>query len=191
MVSLARRLSRPATRADLEALPANEKGEIIDGELYVQSRPMAGQSRVSTALALGLRRGGPDGDDDPPGWWILAEPGIELAEAPEIAPNLAAWRRERMPVIAPDDPITVVPDWICEVLSPSNRAYDRRVKFPFYARIGVEHLWVIDPPGRTVEIKQRFGTRWLDVASFAEDETMRAEPFPAIELRLSKLWLPR
>ncbi|MEW5849237.1 MAG: hypothetical protein AB2A00_10500 [Myxococcota bacterium] len=39
MVSAARKLDHTATMADLEALPGNVKGEIIDGVLYTQPRP--------------------------------------------------------------------------------------------------------------------------------------------------------
>lgn len=74
------------------------------------------------------------------------------------------------------------------MLSPSNRGYDRVVKFPFYARVGVGHLWVVDPPARTIEIKRRHEDRWLDVGAFTEDTVMLAEPFDALPIPLSALW---
>lgn len=189
MVAIRKRLERPATRADLGALPASVKGEIIDGELYVQPRPRPGHSRAGGGIYAAAHSSVGRGHA-PGGWWIFNEPGIELPDAPEISPDVAGWRRERLPWVDPAEPIRVVPDWVCEVLSPSNSSYDRRVKFPFYARKGVGHLWVVEPRARTVEIKRLVGERWLEIAVFAEDEVMRAEPFEALEIPLSDLWLP-
>ncbi|MDI1432376.1 Uma2 family endonuclease [Polyangium sorediatum] len=187
-MSSAARERTPATYADLEALPPGVKGEVIEGVLYTQPRPRGGHAIASSIL--GRRIGDPFGDGigGPGGWWILDEPGIELPGSPEVAPDIAGWRRERMPEVPDDGPITVVPDWVCEVLSPSNRTYDRRIKFPYYAKVGVAYLWVVDPPARTVEIKKLINGHFSDIAVFADDEFLRAEPFDAVEIPLSPLW---
>jgi Uma2 family endonuclease len=188
MSSAARVLPKLATYADLEALPPNVKGEIIEGVLYTQPRPRAPHSRANSFL--GRRLGDPfdDGIGGPGGWWILVEPGIELPDSPEVAPDIAGWRREGMPELPEDEPIRVVPDWICEVLSPSNHRYDRRIKFPYYARIGVAYLWVVDPSARMVEVKKLIDGRFADIAAFGEDDMLRAEPFEPVEIPLAPLW---
>jgi putative transposase len=77
--------------------------------LYTQPRPRAVHARANTALGRWL--GGPyDLDPEGPGgWWILVEPGIELPGSPEVAPDLAGWRRERLSQLPSDEPIRVVP----------------------------------------------------------------------------------
>ena len=147
-MSNARKLDRPAVRADLDALPDNVVGEIIDGVLYTQARPRSRHAYAEVAIGADLRGPFDRGRDGPGGWWILVEPGIELADAPEISPDVAGWRRDRMPTL-PEGPITVVPDWVCEILS-TNRAYDQRIKRPFYARVGVPFMWLVDVEARTV-----------------------------------------
>lgn len=181
---------RPATYADLEALPGDTKGEIIEDILYTQPRPRLRHSRA------GLRIGGRISEaydlepSNPSGWWIAIEPGIELPRSAEVAPDLAGWRRERLKPPPRNEPIRVVPDWICEVLSPSNRSYDRQIKFPYYARIGVAHLWVIDTDAHTVEIKQLVNHEWKDTCVFADAEVLSAEPFKELLIPLASLWLP-
>lgn len=174
--------------AELAALPSNVKGEIIDGELYTQPRPRYRHQRSTSAL--GHYIGGPfdlDGDG-PGGWIIIVEPGIELPNSPEVAPDLAGWRRERFTVPAESEPIRIVPDWICEALSRSNASYDRTVKFPYYARVGVEWLWVVDTRDQTLEVRHLVDGTWSVRATFAGDVAMRAEPFDAVEIPLGKLW---
>lgn len=189
MASLAVLLNRPATRVDLEALPADVKGEIIDGVLYTQPRPRAPHGNASGGMFHGVS--GPFHFDPrgPGGWWILPEPGIELPDAPEVAPDIAGWRRERLPRLPTREAIRLAPDWVCEILSPSTRAYDRRVKFPFYARVGVGHLWVVDTQANTVEVKRLVDGRWSEIAVFADDEVLSAEPFEAAQIPLRPLWI--
>jgi Uma2 family endonuclease len=116
-------------------------------------------------------------------------PATSLPSAPEVAPDLAGWRRERF--TWPDEglPITIVPDWVCEVLSPSNAAYDRTVKFPYYARIGVEWQWVVDPREHTIEIRKLAQGTWTVRATFAGADDVRAEPFDAVPIPLGRLWV--
>lgn len=90
---------RVPTLADLEALPSGVKGEIIDGVLYTMTRPRGRHQH--TGLLIGAALLGPfhRGAGGPGGWWILPEPGIELPNAPEISPDIAGWRRERLTLV--------------------------------------------------------------------------------------------
>jgi Uma2 family endonuclease len=143
-MNLAPRQLRPATRADLDDLPPTWRGEILDGELYAFPRPAAAHADIETSVGSDLKGRFQRGRGGPGGWWILIEPGIQLPRAPEIAPDLAGWRRARLARLPRNGPIDVVPDWVCESLSSSTRSYDMLVKRPFYAEIGVRYLWYID-----------------------------------------------
>ncbi|WP_338034297.1 Uma2 family endonuclease [Hyalangium minutum] len=184
----ARQLKGPPTLADLEALPENLVGEIIEGTLYTHARPRAGHGIVEGRLFGGLDGPFQVGRGGPGGWWIETEPGIQLEGSPEFIPDLAGWRRERVPEWP--ERWTVAPDWACEILSPTTRAYDQRIKRPFYARIDVGHLWFIDIEARTLSVSKLSSGRWLELGVYGEDDVIRAEPFDAIELKLGDLWPP-
>jgi Uma2 family endonuclease len=186
--SLRRDLGRPATRADLEALPPHLKGEIIDGELYVQPRPRAVHANVEGAIIDDLRGPYHRGRGGPGGWWILPEPGIELPGSPEFSPDVAGWRRERLPRLPDTEAIQVVPDWLCEVLSPTTRGYDLVTKRRFYARIGVGWLWYVDVEARSISVSRLESGVWLEVAVHGEGECVRLEPFAEVEIDLAAWW---
>ena len=180
---------RKATYADIEALPDNLVGELLDGELVVSPRPRIRHGIAGSAL--GMLLGGPFqfGRGGPGGWWVLDEPELHLG--PDVlVPDLAGWRRERMP--SPPDVVGVElpPDWVAEVVSPSTARYDRVVKLRIYARAGVSHAWLLDPAARTLEIFERAGPAWTRVGAWMGDEQVRAVPFEAVELALSDLWIP-
>src|SRR5207248_4957574 len=125
--------SGPATYADIEALPPNMVGEIIHGVLYANPRPAS--PHAAAASAIGEELGPPfkRGKGGPGGWVILFEPEVHL-RADILVPDLAGWRRERMPETPLEPFLTLAPDWLCEVLSPSTASFDRKKKLPVYAR---------------------------------------------------------
>lgn len=177
--------------AQLNALPESQKGEIIDGELFVQPRPRFRHARVTGFLTHHIGGAFDFDEGGPGGWWIVPEPGIEHADAPEVSPDVGGWRRERMPAPPREgEPLRLVPDWVCEVLSPSNRRWDLKKKFPFHARIGVPWLWVVDPPSETISVRALVEGGWRIVREAVGDETVALEPFTAIELPLARLWQP-
>ncbi len=182
--------ARPATRADLDRLPENIVGEIIDGVLYTSPRPRPRHSFIEVRIGAALdesfqrRRGGPGG------WWILIEPGLEIGGAAEVVPDLAGWRVQRLPQLPAESAITVVPDWVCEILSPSTHSHDQLVKRRFYARVGVEYLWFIDPDARTLSVCQLRDAHWVELGVYGQNERIRAEPFAAVELDMSDWWMP-
>ena len=181
------RLPRPATCDDLLALPAHVVGEIIDGELHATPRPTP--RHALAASVLGGEIGPPfhGGRGGPGGWWILFEPELHF-DGDVLVPDLAGWRRSRMPSIPDTAYLTLAPDWVCEVISPGTGRLDRLTKAPVYAREGVGHLWMIDPLQRTLEVMRLDQGRWLILGVHGESAVVRAEPFDAIDLSLGLLW---
>lgn len=174
--------------ADIEALPVGLKGEIIEGTLYTQARPSPRHQEIATALANELYGPYRRGRGGPGGWWILAEPGIQLAGSPEFSPDLAGWRRSRLDRLPAEGSMTVVPDWICEIHSASTRGYDLVTKRGYYARIGVNHLWYVDPDVRSLAVSRLAEGHWLELGVFGGDARVRAEPFEDVEIDLGAWW---
>jgi Uma2 family endonuclease len=177
-----------ATYADVLAVPEHKVAEIIDGELVVSPRPRGPHAYVSSALGaelvppFGRGRGGPGG------WIILDEPELHLGED-IVVPDLAGWRRERMPDVEDVAYFTLAPDWICEVLSKSTEKRDRADKLAIYAAAGVRHAWLVHPGRRTLEALRLHEGKWLTLVVLKDDQCARVEPFDAIELDLAVLWL--
>ena len=178
---------KPATYEDLMKLPEDRIGEIVDGDIYASPRPGAPHSECAFELSLDLGTAFRRGRGGPGGWLFLFEPELRLLED-TLVPDLAGWRRERLPSV-PDTPaVTLAPDWVCEILSPSTERLDRVRKLPAYARHGVGHAWLVNRSTRTLEVYRREGTSWVLAATHADDAIVRAEPFDAIEIDLLRLW---
>jgi Uma2 family endonuclease len=179
--------NRPATYADLEALPPHVVGEILYGVLHTHPRPAPRHARA--ASSLGVELGGPfdRGRGGPGGWIILDEPELHLGPH-VVVPDLAGWRRERMPKLPETAYFDTGPDWVCEILSPATARVDRTDKLKIYAAYNVSHCWLIDPDARTLEVMQLTGANWLLAATFSEAETVTAPPFEAHTFALDVLW---
>ena len=182
---------RRATYDDLLKVPDHLVAEIIDGDLYATPRPASPHARASSIIGIDI--GGPfdrpsGGSDGPGGWWILDEPELHLG-ADVVVPDLAGWRREHLPALPNVAFFEQAPDWVCEVVSPATAAIDRRHKLHIYSRARVAHCWLVDPLAQTLEVYRLDADRWLLVATYAGSERVRAEPFEAIELDLSRWWL--
>lgn len=179
---------RYATYEDLLSLPENLVGEIIYGQLYSHPRPAPKHARAYSALGYSI--GGPfDGSiGGPGGWWILDEPELHLG-GDILVPDLAGWRRERMPSLPETAWFELAPDWACEILSPSTARIDRALKMPIYAREGIAHFWLVDPDARTLEIYQlQENGHWLLLDTLKEDDPVKQPPFDAITFPLENLW---
>jgi len=178
---------KPASYADLEALPENVIGEIVAGTLYASPRPAMPHTLASSRLAGELSGPFDRGRGGPGGWFVFFEPELHLGED-VLVPDLAGWRRERMPTAPRTAAVTLAPDWVCEVLSPSTMALDRAAKLPVYAHERVRHLWFMDPQARTLEVLRLDAERYTLLAAHAGPARVRAEPFEAIELELAFFW---
>src|SRR5258708_2837802 len=103
-----------ATWEDLLALPEDTRAEVIAGSVVTPPAPLPRHARAQRALGSFLGR--PFDDDDgrggPGGWWILLEVDVRLASHDIVRPDLAGWRRAKLPSPWDVRPIAVVPDWI-------------------------------------------------------------------------------
>ena len=179
--------SRRATYQDVLDAPAHQVAEIIDGTLYTHPRPAPRHAVASTVLGGELGPPFHRGQGGPGGWWIIFEPELHLSEE-ILVPDLAGWRRERMPDLPESPYFTLAPDWTCEVPSPSTRKLDLQRKRPIYAREDVTHLWLIDPLDRILEAFELHEGQWLLIASAQDDEPISIRPFDAITFSLADLW---
>jgi Uma2 family endonuclease len=182
----AKPLKKGATYDDLRRVPDNYVAEMFDGDLYASPRPAAPHSRAATKLAAKLD--GPFDLEGPGGWIFLIETELHFRND-VLVPDIAGWRRERLPAV-PDEPyLTLAPDWVCEVLSPSTERLDRGAKLRIYAREGVGHAWLVDPSYRSLEVLALEGGRLEPLAVYNGNASVRARPFDAIELELQALWI--
>ncbi len=178
-----------ATYQDVLDAPPHKVAEIVDGKLYTHPRPAPPHTLASALLGYSIGPPFHQGRGGPGGWWILYEPELHFGED-VVVPDIAGWRRERMPVLPTAAYFTVSPDWVCEVLSPSTRKLDLGGKLSIYANAGVAYHWFVDPDNRSLAAYQRVGTDWMLIDRLYEDATVSLPPFEAIEFDLSDLWPP-
>ena len=179
--------TRRATYQDVLDAPTHRVAEIVDGTLYTHPRPAMPHALASSALQSDLSSTFQFGRGGPGGWWIIFEPELHLGED-IVVPDLAGWRRERMPDYPDTAYVNLPPDWVCEVLSASTRRLDLQEKRPVYAREGVGHLWLVDPADRTLEAFELHDGQWLLIASAKDDDPVSIRPFDAITFSLGDLW---
>ncbi len=189
---VARTLVAPATYADIAALPAGITGQLIDGVLYAHARPAAphavATSRLGAMLSSRFDLGG-GGADGVERWLVLDEPELHLGPHPDVlVPDLAGWRRVRLPRRPTEAHFTLPPDWVCEALSPGTARLDRMLKLPVYAREGVGHVWLLDPLEQSIEVFALDGRSWRLVTVVGGGRDLALPPFEVAPLDLDALW---
>ncbi len=185
-------MSQPAEQKkdiyeELLNLPENRVGEILNGELHTQPRPAPKHALAASYLGADLVEPYGKGRVGPGGWWILDQPEIHLGDH-ILVPDLAGWKKERMPKLPETTFFTLAPDWVCEVLSQYTARKDRVIKTPLYAEYGVSHIWLIDPAINTLETYRLDNQHWKLIGAFSQGDQVSAEPFQEITIDLSLLW---
>ena len=185
---MAKTVTRPATYEDLLKVPDHLIAEIVEGELYTSPRPSGPHGRAMSVVDRRIGVAFDDGDGGPGGWWIAIEPEIHLGRD-IFVPDVAGWRRERVPEYLTGLAWEVAPDWVCEVLSPSTARFDRIRKLPKYAEHQVAWAWLVDPAIQTLEIYRLERGQWVVASTHEGDDVIRPAPFDAVDFPLGALWL--
>jgi hypothetical protein len=184
---MSRTKQRPATYADIEALPQHVVGEIAFGALHTHPRPTPRHSVAANAVGSMITGPFQFGTGGPGGWLFMTEPELHLGPH-VLVPDIAGWRRERLPKLPDTAYVETPPDWLCEVLSPATERFDRTDKLDVYATFGVEHCWYVDPIVRTLEVFALQGDKWLLSATFKNTDAVTSPPFEAHTFALDLLW---
>jgi Uma2 family endonuclease len=176
-----------ATYEDILQLPEHLVGEIINGRLETHPRPSPKHALASSSLGGELFSPFQKGKGGPGGWWIIDEPELHL-DSFVLVPDLAGWKKEKMPKLPDTAWFEMVPDWICEILSPSTAKIDRVEKMPIYAHLGVSFFWLIDPVLQTLEVYELYKMQWMLLETIDNDKSVSIAPFQEISFSLSSLW---
>ena len=176
-----------ATYDDLVHLPDNLVGEIVTGVLHAHPRPAPKHALASSSLGADISVPYQLGKGGPGGWWILDEPELHL-DQDVLVPDLAGWKKSKMPELPDTAWFEVVPDWVCEVLSPSTQRFDRAEKMPMYAQYGVQYCWLVDPIIQILEAYQLKKGKWVLLVTLDKDKIVSVAPFDATEFSLGDLW---
>jgi Uma2 family endonuclease len=175
---------------DILAVPEGLKAEVLGGELFTMPRPHPRHGAVQAVLSAEIVGPFHVGRGGPGGWWIPIEPDVFFGPHDIVSPDLVGWRRERVPSFPDEQPISIRPDWICEVLSPRTARRDRTAKSDLYLRAGVPHYWLVDPEARTLEAFELEKEGWLRLGAWSEGDQARIPPFDAIEIEVGELFPP-
>ena len=181
---------RLATFADLAVLGDDVAAEIIAGEIIEKASPTMEHGRAQKALGGHLHRrfDRRPGGRWPGGWWIGTEVNVEYQPHELYRHDLVGWRRERVPECPTGRPVHVRPDWVCEILSPSNEKRDLVDKMRTLHASGVPHYWILNPEERVIVVHRHSGAGYVVVTTASSGETIRAEPFEDVELRVGVLF---
>ena len=179
----------PKTVADWLAQPEEARLELIDGVLIEKAAPSIehgvaqGQMMIAVGGAFHRRVGD---RDRPGGWWIATVVDI-LLDGRGYRPDLAGWRRDAVPTLPRERPVVVRPDWLCEIVSESNRTVDTVKKLHRYHQAGVPHYWILDQVDRTLTVHRHTADGYVIAIRAEAEERVRAEPFAAIEIHVGGL----
>jgi Uma2 family endonuclease len=182
---------RTASVQDFWAIPeAARFHEWLGGELISKAAPSGehgdAQAGVVGAIRPSFQR--KSGSGGPGGWWIATEVEVLLESGEVVRPDVLGWRREHCPARPTGTPVTVRPDWICEVVSASNANDDTIKKLRLYHRVAVPYYWIVDPRDATLTVMRWHPDGYVTLQRAERGEVVRAEPFDAVELALGTLF---
>jgi Uma2 family endonuclease len=181
---------RLATYADLLALSADERGEVIGGEIVVQPSPTPAHQSTIGEIYAELRNPFQRGRGGPGGWWLIQDVDVEFSLHDSLRPDISGWKKDRVPDFPAERPVRHRPDWLCEGLSPRTALHDQGDKRAINQRAGVPWYWLVDPLNRTLSVLRLVPDGYV-VDRVAGDQGMVAlPPFEAVTIDLASIFPP-
>ncbi|HET7501737.1 MAG TPA: Uma2 family endonuclease [Kofleriaceae bacterium] len=178
-----------ATLSDLLAVADHDRLEIIDGDLVEKALPSWRHARAETKYGeilapFNRKAGGPRG---PGGWWIGTE--VHVGYGDDVyCHDIAGWRRDRVPEMPDEFPISIRPDWVCEIVSPKHEKRDFVTKPQTLLAAEVPYYWILHPEEQMLIVQRWTARGYLTALSAGANQTVRAQPFDAIEIRVAELF---
>ena len=174
---------RRATYQHVLDAPVHQVAEIIDGTLHTHQRPAPLHTIAASHLGDELTSPFGKGRGGLGGWRILDEPDAPSRlrhprAGPRGPPPQANGGPYRHAVFQPRAGLGVRGDV----------RLDLQGKRPVYTREGVGHLWLVDPPDRTLEVFDLRDSQRVLIATGKDDESVSVRPFDALTFSLGGLW---
>jgi Uma2 family endonuclease len=110
-----------------------------------------------------------------------------LSEFDVVVPDLLYISKERSHYLTSKN-LQGPPDLVIEILSPSTRRRDQRLKRDLYERVGVEEYWMVDPNGDVVDVYRRHSGAFEPPVQYAKTATLTSPRFPGLELPLDRVF---
>ena len=177
---------RSVTAAELLSMPKEgRRYELVAGEL--RAMPMAGgeHGQIESRLIVSLVT---DEQIEQAGIVYPGDTGFFFSHDPEIVlfPDVTFVRAERLPPEAERiGYLDVVPDFVVEIISPSERAGEIKAKVDFYLERGVRLVWVVYPERREVVAHRPDQV----VQRFTRDDVLEAgDVFPGFRLPVAEIF---
>jgi len=184
-------MSKPAgtaTYQDILDAPDDMRAEVVNGELHLLPRAAPRHQRFSFLFGNALETSLRDRKSGHSGWVFIPDTNVHLSDHDICGPDIAGWRVETMPDVPETAHITIRPDWVCEIISPSSERLDRHDKFAMYANFGIPYYWIVDHRNRLVEAYALEQGRWVAIGVGSNDDAISFAPFDTIGLELGRLW---
>jgi Uma2 family endonuclease len=173
------------TYEDLLLFPDDRnRHELIDGEHYVTPSPNFRHQRIALNLILRI---GTWLETHPLGQILFAPLDVIFTKFDVVEPDVLYISNERAAQLSPTGWVTVVPEIVVEIGSPSTRKRDETIKLRLYERSGVSEYWIVDPDRDVIRVYRREGEIFampLELSSEAGD--VLTTPFlPGLDISLS------
>ena len=173
------------TYEDYLTTPADERYELLDGDLIMVPAPNLKHQRVNAEIYAQLRQ---FIKDRALGTLLYAPCDVVLSDTDIVQPDLLFVSREREHLLSDGEKVRGAPDLAVEILSPSSADKDQGVKRDLYGRHGVTEYWLVDPIAETVSIHRQRGGVLAATDTFGRGQTLRSPLFAGLELHLDDIF---
>jgi Uma2 family endonuclease len=168
--------------------PPGVRLELVDGDIIVSPSPAYAHSHTDRQLTIILGNYINEHDLGE----LVGDVDTIFGNLDVRRPDIIFTAKSRLHLLDADQHgIHFAPDLCAEIVSPGSATMDRVDKFKLYAKHKVPHYWLIDPEAKSFLAYRLAGSKYTLSASATGNEKVKAPPFPALEIPLAKLWLPR
>ncbi len=172
----------------LGADPPGVRLELVHGDIIVSPSPAYDHSFVGYQLGAILLQHINDHDLGE----LVGDVDTIFDEDDVRRPDIIFIAKARLHLLAgKGHGIHFAPDLCVEIISPGSADYDQGDKFDLYAQSGVPHYWLVDPLERTFVAYKLARKRYVMAVSARNGQIVRAQPFPLLDIPLSRLWPTR
>ena len=176
--------AQPAVKLTYEdycAAPADNRYELLDGELIMVAAPNIKHESVRSLLGHHLSN---FIIDHGLGKLFYAPCDVMLSESDVVQPDLLFVSRKREHLLRDGQKVQGAPDLVIEILSPSTADRDRGKKLALYGRHGVTEYWLVDPVAEPISIHRQQAGELVPTETFGRDQTLRSPLLAGLELHL-------